>query len=148
MMARGWLLGFHLIGIVLWMGGLLAFSRVLGYHSKELPSVRPRYTFIEGRLNYLVAWPGALLSIVFGVLLTWQHGRAWFDVALWLHVKLALVVAVLIIHIVLSVKHYQIRRAHPSQPLSRALYASLHGMVGLLLIAIVLLATNQPMSQR
>jgi putative membrane protein len=147
-MSRGWLLGFHLIGVVLWMGGLMAFSRILGYHSKELPSARPRFTFIEGRLNWLVAVPGAVLTIVFGVWLAYTHGMAWFRVASWLHYKLALVVAVVAIHVVLTVKHHQIRRAHPSAPMSRGLYAALHGTVGLLLIAIVLLATNQPMSQR
>ncbi len=145
---RGWLIGFHLIGVVLWMGGLLAFSRILGYHAKELPSARPRLTFVEGRLNYLVAVPGAVLTIVFGVWLTWEHGMGWFRVALWLHIKLALVAATIVIHAILSVKHWQIRRAHPAEPVSRALYAALHGTVGLLLIAIVLLATTQPMSQR
>ena len=83
-MTRGWLVGLHLIGVVLWMGGLLAFSRILGYQSKELPSVRPRLTFIESRLNWLVAVPGALLTIVFGVWLAWQHGEAWFRVSLWM----------------------------------------------------------------
>jgi uncharacterized integral membrane protein (TIGR00701 family) len=146
-MARGWLVGFHLIGVVLWMGGLLTFSRVLGYHSKEHPSVRPRLTYIEGRLNALVAWPGAFLTIVFGLWLTIDHGMAWFRVAAWLHFKLALVVAALAIHVVLTVKHYKIRRAHPAEPMSRALFAALHGIVGLLVIAIVLLATNQPMWQ-
>ena len=147
-MARGWLIGFHLIGVVLWMGGLMAFSRILGYQSKELPSVRPRLTFIESRLNMLVAAPGALLTIVFGVWLAVQHGAAWFRVASWLHYKLALVVAVAVIHVVLTIKIRQIRRAAPSAPMSRGLYAALHGTVGLLLIAIVLLATNQPMSQQ
>jgi protoporphyrinogen IX oxidase len=147
-MARGWLIGFHLIGVVLWMGGLMAFSRILGYQSKELPSVRPRLTFIESRLNMLVAAPGALLTIVFGVWLAVQHGAAWFRVASWLHYKLALVCAVVVIHVVLTIKIRQIRRAAPSAPMSRGLYAALHGTVGLLLIAIVLLATNQPMSQQ
>jgi putative membrane protein len=147
-MARGWLIGFHLIGVVLWMGGLLAFSRILGYHSKELPSARPRFTFVEGRLNWLVAIPGAVVTIVFGVWIAVQHGMAWFRVASWMHWKLALVGAVLVIHLVLTFKHRQILRAHPAAPMNRALYAALHGTVGLLLIAIVLLATNQPMSQR
>jgi putative membrane protein len=147
-MARGWLIGFHLIGVVLWMGGLLAFSRILGYHSKELPSARPRFTFVEGRLNWLVAIPGAVITIVFGVWIAVEHGMVWFRVASWMHWKLALVTAVAVIHIVLTVKHRQILRAHPAAPMNRALYAALHGTVGLLLIAIVLLATNQPMSQR
>ena len=103
-MARGWILGFHLIGVVLWMGGLLTFSRILGYHSKELPSARPRFTFIEGRINWLVAVPGAVLTIVFGMWLVRQHGEAWFRVALWLHIKLALVVGVVVIHVLLTVK--------------------------------------------
>jgi len=147
-MTRGWLMGFHLIGVVLWMGGLLAFSRILGYHAKELPSARPRFTFVEGRLNWLVAVPGALLTTVFGLWLAWQHGRAWFRVAAWMHWKLLLVLVVVVIHAILTVKHRQIRRAHPAAPMNRALFAALHGTVGLLLIAIVLLATNQPMSQR
>jgi protoporphyrinogen IX oxidase len=146
-MQRGWLVGFHLIGVVLWMGGLLTFSRVLGYHSKEHPTIRPRLTYIEGRLNALVAWPGAILTIVFGVWLTYDHGRAWFAVAAWLHFKLALVIATLGIHIALTVLHYKIRRAHPAEKMNRGLYAALHGFVGLLLIGIVLLATNQPMWQ-
>ncbi len=147
-MTRGWLVGFHLIGVVLWMGGLLAFSRILGYHSKELPSARPRFTFVEGRLNGLVAVPGAVLTIAFGLWLLVDHGSAWFRVATWMHWKLALVAAVVVVHALLTVKHRQIRRAHPAAPMSRGLYAALHGTVGLLLIAIVLLATNQPMSQR
>jgi len=147
-MTRGWLVGLHLIGVVLWMGGLLAFSRILGYQSKELPSVRPRLTFIEGRLNWLVAVPGAVLTIVFGVWLAVEHGEAWFRVAAWMHYKLALVVVVAVIHVVLTIKIGQIRRAAPTAPMSRGLYAALHGTVGLLLIAIVLLATNQPMSQQ
>ena len=80
-MARGWLVGFHLIGVVLWMGGLMTFSRILGYHSKELPSARPRFTFIEGRLNWLVSVPGAVLTIVFGAVAglstTARPGFAW-----------------------------------------------------------------------
>ena len=147
-MARGWLIGFHLIGVVLWMGGLMAFSRILGYHSKELPSARPRFTFVEGRLNWLVAVPGAVLTTVFGLWLAVDHGMAWFRVASWMHWKLTLVLAVVVSPTIMTLTHHQIRRAQPAAPMNRALYAALHGTVGLLLIAIVLLATNQPMSQR
>jgi uncharacterized integral membrane protein (TIGR00701 family) len=145
---RSWLLGFHLIGVVLWMGGLLTFSRILGYHSKEAPSVRPRFSFLEGRLNGLVALPGAVLTILFGVLMTVDYGKAWFRVAIWLHYKLTLVIVVAIIHVVLTVKQRQVARQSPEVPLNRALYASLHGVIGLLVIIIILLATHQPMSQQ
>ncbi len=142
---RGWLLGFHLIGVILWMGGLMTFSRILGYHTKEAPSARPRLSFIEGRLNALVTIPGMVLTIAFGLWLISFYGAHWFSVARWMHYKLVLVSAVLFIHIFLTIKQRQIQRQSPSDKLNRALYAALHGTIGLLMIGIVLLATLQPM---
>ena len=146
-MARAWLLTFHLLGVVLWMGGLLTLTRVMGYHAREAPSVRPRYTWLEGRMNYLVTFPGAFLTILFGLLLVTQHGMAWFRVAVWMHWKLALVAAATVIHIVTTVKQRKIARQSPSEKVPRALFAALHGTLGLLLIAILALAVHQPMSQ-
>jgi uncharacterized membrane protein len=143
---RAWLLTFHLVGVVLWMGGLLTLSRMLGYHAREAPSVRPRYTWLEGRLNYLVTLPGAFLTCALGAALAWQHGASWFRVARWLHVKLALVLVVAVIHAALTLKQRQIARRPPDAPMKRALYAALHGTLGLLLIAILALATHQPMA--
>jgi putative membrane protein len=145
-MARAWLLTFHLVGVVLWMGGLLTFSRVLGYHAREAPSVRPRYSWLEGRLNYLVTIPGAAVTIGFGLALVSVYGRAWFAVATWLHYKLALVGAVLVLHAILTVDQRRIARRPPEAPMRRARYAALHGTLGLLLVAILALATHQPMA--
>jgi putative membrane protein len=143
---RAWLISFHLLGVVLWMGGLLTFSRILGYHAREAPSVRPRYTWLEGRLNHLVSVPGALVTVGFGLWLAVQHGWPWFRVAVWLHYKLALVAGVAAIHVALTVQQRRIARRAPDAPVPRALFAALHGTVGLLLIGILLLATHQPMS--
>ena len=144
---RGWLLAFHLLGAILWMGGLLTVSRVLGYHSKEDPSVRPRFVWLEGRLNYLVALPGAGLTLLCGIALAYVYGAAWFRVALWLHIKLTLVVVVALVHLGLTLKQRSIARQSPNEPVSRALFAALHGTIGLLLIAILLLAVHQPMQK-
>jgi putative membrane protein len=144
---RATLLAFHLVGVVLWMGGLLTFSRILGYHAREAPSVRPRYTWLEGRLNGLVALPGAVITIGFGIWLLDVYGLAWLRVARWMHYKLALVGVVVVLHLLLTLKQRVIARQRPDEPVSRALFAALHGTIGLLLIAIFLLATHQPMAQ-
>jgi len=144
---RAWALAFHLVGVVLWMGGLLTFSRILGYHARESPSVRPRLSFIEGRMNWLVAVPGAVLTTGCGVWLIGIYGAAWFRVARWMHWKLVLVIVVVIIHFVLTVYQRKIARRRPDEPVSRGLAASMHGTLGLLLIGILLLATHQPMVQ-
>jgi putative membrane protein len=148
MTARPWVLAFHLVGVVLWMGGLLTFSRVLGYHAREAPSVRPRYTWLEGRLNYLVTIPGAVLTIAFGLWLARIYGMQWFRVASWMHWKLGLVGVVLILHAFLTAKQRAIARQAPDAHVPRALFAALHGTLGLLLIGILILATVQPMSQQ
>jgi uncharacterized membrane protein len=107
--------------------------------------VRPRYSWLEGRLNYLVTIPGAVLTIVLGVWLTVLLGMQHFRVAAWLHWKLGLVVAVTVIHVILTIKQRQIARRAPDAPMKRALYAALHGTLGLLLIAILALAVHKPM---
>jgi putative membrane protein len=121
---------------------------MLGYHAKEDPSVRPRFTYVEGRLNWLVSVPGLVLTVACGLWLMWLWGLGWFRVATWMHIKLTLVTCVLVIHGVLTVSHRRISRQRPDEPLRRGKFAALHGMVGLLLIAIVILACLRPMSQR
>lgn len=142
---RATVLAFHLLGVVLWMGGLLTFSRILGYHAREAPSVRPRYTWLEGRMNWLVTVPGAVITIGCGLWLIQIYGAQWFGVARWMHWKLVLVAVVLAIHAFLTVKQRKVARQRPDEKVPRALFAALHGTLGLLLIAILLLAAHQPM---
>jgi putative membrane protein len=144
---RATVLAFHLVGVVLWMGGLLTFSRILGYHAREAPSVRPRYTWLEGRMNWLVTVPGFVIAAGTGLWLVQIYGGQWFSQALWMHWKLSLVAVVVLIHAFLTVKQRRVARQRPEEPVPRALFAALHGTLGLLLIAILLLATHQPMKQ-
>jgi putative membrane protein len=142
---RATVLAFHLVGVVLWMGGLLSFSRILGYHAREAPSVRPRYVWLEGRMNWLVTVPGAVITTGCGLWLIQIYGAQWFAVARWMHWKLVLVGVVVVVHAFLTWKQRRVARQRPDQPVPRALFAALHGTLGLLLIAILLLATHQPM---
>jgi putative membrane protein len=130
----------HLTGVVLWMGGLLTLSRILGYHAREHPTVRPRYSWLEGRLNYLVTIPGAVLTIGTGIAQAWLDGAAYFRQARWLHWKLALVFAIVVIHAILTRRQRAVARRAPDAPMKRAVYAALHGTLGLLLIGVLALA--------
>jgi putative membrane protein len=142
---RAWLLTFHLIGIIMWMGGFMVFARLLAYHAVEPPSARPTLSKIEARLNYVVALPGAALAIACGVLLVRQHGLSWLRVALWLHVKLVLVVALLLAHLGATRAQRRIARLDPNAPIPRRGWRVLHFLLGLALIAIIALAVQQPM---
>src|SRR5262249_26944314 len=121
---RATVLAFHLLGAVLWMGGLLSFSRILGYHAREAPSVRPRYTWLEGRMNWLVTVPGAVITTGCGLWLIQIYGAQWFAVARWMHWKLVLVAVVVVIHAFLTWKQRRVARQRPDEPVPRALFAA------------------------
>jgi protoporphyrinogen IX oxidase len=142
-MALRLLVSFHLVGVVLWMGGLLNLSRILGYHAREHPSVRPRYAWLEGRLNYLVTIPGAVLTLGTGVAQAILLGAGDFRAARWLHYKLALVATITILHVVITVKQRRIAAAAADAPINRKAFAALHGTLGLLLIGVILLAVTK-----
>lgn len=130
----------HLLGVILWMGGLLALSRILGYHCREDPSVRPRYSWLELRLDTMVAMPGAALTLLTGFLQIYLLGRDFFRVSAWLHHKLLLVIVMLVVHVVLTRRHRAIARGPQDAQLPRALFGALHGILGLLLLGVLFLA--------
>jgi len=142
---RAWLVTFHLVGMVMWTGGVMAFVRLLTHHAVEPPSARPILSKIEKRLNYLIAFPGAILTIACGVLLVQAFGRDWFRVSLWLHVKLALVGLFFLLHYGATRAQHRIARLDPNAPLRSGGWTSLNVLFALLLVAIIALGAHQPM---
>ena len=138
------LIAIHLIGVVLWMGGLLNLSRILAYHAKERPAVRPRFSFLEARLNYFVTAPGALITLVTGIIQLANEPTGYFAVARWLQIKIGLVAVIATIHFVLTLRHRAIARERADAHINKALFSALHGTLGLLLIAVIVLAVVKP----
>jgi uncharacterized membrane protein len=128
---------FHLLGAVLWTGGILAMSRVMVLMTKQSPELRPVLGDLGGRFNILAVL-GAVLSIGSGLyqLSLWPSGM--FAHAGWLHAKLTLILGVVVVHALCLVNLRKWRQAPAGTTLSRGLAAGLHGVVGLLLIGILL----------
>jgi protoporphyrinogen IX oxidase len=139
-----WLIAFHVVGVVMWMGSLMALSRILGYHVREPATVRPRFSFLEGRLDLFGAVPGAVLTLATGLGQLALEPDRWFSTARWMHVKLLLVLVLVVLHVMLLVRHRRLARQRADQVIPRGFFAAAHGMIGLLLIAIVVLAVVRP----
>lgn len=76
---------FHIVGIVIWIGSLLGFSRMLAFHAQEEINVQERLSWIERRGYLFVQVPGMVITIISGiamivVLPAIIKGSAWFHV--------------------------------------------------------------------
>ena len=132
-----WTLVFHILGLVLWIGGLLIETNILARHAQETsPEVREALGHTEMRLLNGMANPGALLTVVSGIILILIN-RSYFLHAAWLHAKLALVVVLLGLHVVVFSRTKAF--AAGRRDLQRRECMTLHGAISLLFLGILIL---------
>jgi protoporphyrinogen IX oxidase len=137
-----WILAFHVFGVVLWMGSLLVISSFLGLVSDEVGVSKERFLVAANRLMIFSANGGALATIAFGLWLILLDPVVMRQG--WLHIKLALVLLIIVMH----VRLYRRIRALQSEPsaASRAEFAMVHGILSLLLLGILFLVFLRPFS--
>jgi uncharacterized integral membrane protein (TIGR00701 family) len=142
-----WLKALHLVGIILWMGGLFYLTSHLGNHAElESPEARDAFAEVERKSYYFVIVPGFLITLFAGLapMLMQGFGTYLSTEGAWgstFHVKLTLVVLLIVID---QVTHYKMRQLHedPSNE-SRSLFMGLHGSIGLLFIIVITLMQVQ-----
>ncbi len=92
-----WVKAIHVIAIIAWMAGLLYLPRLFVYHAETRPGSEQSETFkiMERPLLRAIMTPAMIISWVLGLWLVWQGG--WLT-AIWLHLKLAGVIALSGVH--------------------------------------------------
>ncbi|MFB6262322.1 MAG: CopD family protein [Bradymonadaceae bacterium] len=128
----------HIIGFILWMGGLFQLARHLGMHA-DLEETRDELASWETSTYFGTVLPGLLLTLGTGLWLFVSRGPEQYlnTDGPWgatFHLKLMLVV--ILIGIDLFVQ-FRMRRLHRSGEGNRGLFMALHGVVGLCFIVIV-----------
>jgi len=88
----------HIIFVTTWFAGLFYIVRLFIYHAeaknKEEPAssiLQKQYKLMEWRLWYIITWPSAILTLIFG---TWMivDNPVYLSMP-WMHVKLGMVSA-------------------------------------------------------
>ena len=135
-----WLVATHIVGLILWLGGLITLARLLGHHV-SLTSKEARDSLISfERKSYFVAvLPGFLLALVSGTALIMMKGPALYFAPgnVWgmtFHIKMTLVLVLIVLDQLIAAK---MRKVHTDDTGSRAFFMATHGIVGLLMIVIV-----------
>ena len=69
----------HIIFIVSWFAGLLYVVRLFIYHTEaekkpelEKSILQKQYKLMSQRLWYIIAWPGMIMTLIFGGWLLWE----------------------------------------------------------------------------
>jgi putative membrane protein len=140
-----WMLVFHLIGLVFWLGSLLVVTHVLAIHSEE-PSTAARATLgrLEMKLLRGLAHPGAALMVITGIILIGEKPAYLHEH--WLQAKLLLVALLLVLdlRVYFRTTAFLAGRAH----LRRRECMVLHGAVSLVFFGILVLVLLKPFSMR
>lgn len=136
-----WWLTFHVLGVILWTGGLLAISRMAAYHVVEEAPVQPRFAWVEGRMYWLVAVPGAVITLITAAGLLAASPVAYGGMG-WFHGKMALVLLLVVLHAVLHVR-LKALRLRP-ETAKKAVFSAVHGTIGLTVIGILIMVEVRP----
>lgn len=139
-----WLKAFHVVFVVTWFAGLFYLPRLFVYHAEAAEAVvRERLKVMERRL-LMITHVGGALAVLFGLATHGWLARA--DSAYiqqgWLHVKLALVLALIVYHAMLTrmVRTF----ARDANTRSSRWLRLFNEVPALLLIAIVVLVVVKP----
>ncbi len=137
---RGCILALHIFAVVYWIGGLLLIASLLARVPDEVGLPKERFLGVARGLFETATNVGAATTIGLGILLILMDPAVLRQG--WLHAKL-LLVAVLLFYHVRFYRRIMFLEDHPSQSTRRE-YRVIHGLVSLLLIAILLLAVMKP----
>lgn len=136
-----WMTALHIIGIILWMGGLFMLARHLGMHTERADAPDAALKDYESKSYYMVVLPGFLLTLGTGLYALIDAPARYLSVSdgAWgttFHIKLTLIVVLIVID---QVIHLRMRHFHNKGFGKRKLFMALHGVVGLSFIVIVFL---------
>ena len=85
----------HIIFMVTWFAGLFYLPRLYVYHAQAEDQIsKERFKIMERKLFWGIMTPGAVLTVLFGVLLIEYHGMSY-----WLKMKILLVFVLALYHV-------------------------------------------------
>ncbi|MBI4459974.1 MAG: CopD family protein [Acidobacteria bacterium] len=137
-----WLLVFHLLAMVLWVGGLLAATLILTTHSRPKGAEAHRaLSESEAKILKGMAHPGAALAVITGVLLILQNPGYYLSAG-WLHTKLLAVLLLIALDLRIHFRAKAFRAGKIQMRTGECI--ALHSGSALLFLAILILVLVKP----
>ena len=138
-----WVKTFHIVFIVTWFAGIFYLPRLFVYHAQAEDDISiERFKVMERKLFYGIMTPGAVFSIVTGLILMSAIG-GFEHPGTWLIYKLIAVVLLIGYHIVCW--HYMVQFKKESNTHSHVFFRWFNEAPVVLLVVIVALVVFKPM---
>ncbi len=136
-----WLKALHVISIIAWMAGLLYLPRLFVYHSAQTSGsdISELLKVMERRLLKFIMNPAMIASWLFGFIIA-AKSHAFSEP--WFHVKLLMVVALTIFHIMLGIWRKQFETDQNKK--SERFYRLVNEVPTVLMIIIVIMVIVKP----
>jgi protoporphyrinogen IX oxidase len=132
-------LSLHIVFVAMWAGTLLYLPQLFVRQAAESDAAaRQRLELMQRWLYAMIMTPSALLTVGFGIWLVFERG---FDGG-WLHVKLALVVAMGLFHGYCG--HLMVKLKREGAKHRLAYYRALPFAPAALILGVVTLVTGKP----
>lgn len=135
-----WIKAFHLIAVICWFAGVFYLPRLFVYHAMAEDTATRQHLQLMERKLYRFMTPFAALTVAFGLWLL-SYNWDYYKAALWLHIKLALVVLLVIYHVVCG---YFVKQHQSGQLHSHVFYRWFNEVPVLILFAVVILVIVKP----
>ena len=136
----GWLLVFHLFGVIFWIGSLLLIASLLARVSDEVGVAKERFIMIASSLFFGGCNIGGAFAILFGILLMVMEPGVLHQG--WMQAKLVLVFILLGVHFRLH-RRIVALSDNPSS-VTHFEFRVIHGIVSFLLLGILALSLRKP----
>lgn len=137
-----WLLVFHILGVIFWIGSLLIVTRVLAIHTEETSAeARATLARLERVLFNRMAHPAAAVVVLVGIALISTNPHYYLR-AHWLHAKLLLVGLMVGLDLWLYARASAFQAGRST--MSRGECMAFHGTVAATLLAILILVLTKP----
>jgi len=127
-------IAFHLIGMVMWVGGLMIITKLAkmaaaGQPAMFAPLRRTYFSFVIG---------GLTVSLVSGLYQIMSQGMAFYMKQGWFHGKLTCLIILFVVTAVLGAK---LTAATKGESVAPGTFGKLHALTGAMLLAIVILTS-------
>jgi protoporphyrinogen IX oxidase len=133
-----WIKALHIIFMVTWFAGLFYLPRLFVYHAMAGDTAsRERFKVMERKLYWGIMAPGAVLTILFGMLLL-----EYVAMGGWLYAKLGIVAALVAYHLYCGKLIADF--AHDRNTKSHVWYRWFNEVPVILLAAVVILVVVKP----